>query len=146
MTVTSFRYPASRYETRKLTDLNSEAERERLSRPSLLAFFRLVDAWGLIDEQSRLLLGGMPSSTFYVWKKSVPAVIDVDRLTRLSYLVGIYKALHILYDGDLAKRWISLPNTNELFAGETPLNYMLRGGLVAMDNVRQLLDARRGGH
>ena len=144
MTVMPFRYPASRYETRKLTDLNSEVERERLSRPSLRAFFRLAKSWSLSDEQSRLLLGGMPSSTFYVWKKSAPVIIDVDRLTRLSYLVGIYEALHILYDDDLAKRWISLPNSNQLFAGETPLNYLLRGGLVAMDNVRQLLDARRG--
>ena len=86
----------------------------------------------------------MPSSTYYAWKKSAPAVPDIDRLIHLSHLVGIYKALQILYD-DLAKRWISLPNTKELFAGETPLNYLLRGGLVAMDKVRQLLDARRGG-
>jgi len=141
----TFRYPASRYETRQLTDLNSEVERKRLSGSSLRAFFRLADAWQMTDEQSRLILGGMPASTFYSWKKSAPTVIDIDRLTRLSYLVGIYKALHILYEDELADRWIRLSNTNQLFAGDTPLDYMIRGGLVAMHNVRQLLDARRGG-
>jgi hypothetical protein len=145
MTVMTFRYPASRYEPRKLVDLHSEAERERLSKPSLKAFFRIADAWHLNDAQSRSLLGSISSSTFYSWKKSAPTVMDIDRLTRLSYLVGIYKALNILYSGDLANRWISLSNTNELFSGETPLEYMIRGGLVAMDNIRQLLDARRGG-
>jgi hypothetical protein len=32
-----------------------------------------------------------------------------------------------------------------MFGGETPLAYMVKGGVPAMLRVRQLLDARRGG-
>jgi hypothetical protein len=40
---------------------------------------------------------------------------------------------------------VHLPNTNPLFNGATPLDVMLRGGIPAMERVRALLDARRGG-
>ena len=40
---------------------------------------------------------------------------------------------------------MQLPNSNPIFAGRTPLDYILRGGTPAMDTVRRLLDARRGG-
>jgi hypothetical protein len=40
---------------------------------------------------------------------------------------------------------VQLPNTNPLFTGRTPLAYMLQGGTPAMEVVRRLLDARRGG-
>ncbi|MCL6464882.1 MAG: MbcA/ParS/Xre antitoxin family protein [Acidobacterium ailaaui] len=38
-----------------------------------------------------------------------------------------------------------MPNTNPIFAGRPPLEYMLQGGTPAMEIVRRLLDARRGG-
>ena len=62
-----------------------------------------------------------------------------------SRLVGIYKALHILYGDELADQWIGLPNRNAIFGGATPLAYMISGGLLALQTVRKLLDARRGG-
>ena len=97
------------------------------------------------DEDARELLGGLSSSTFYEWKKNPDRVLEVDRITRISYLLGIYKALHILYGDKLADEWITLPNKNPVFAGRTPLSQMLAGGLLAMQTVRKLLDARRGG-
>ena len=39
----------------------------------------------------------------------------------------------------------TLPNTNRIFNGRTPLEYVIRGGLPALQIVRRLLDARRGG-
>jgi hypothetical protein len=45
----------------------------------------------------------------------------------------------------LADAWITLPNSNRIFGGQTPLAYMMKGGLPAMQTVRRLLDARRGG-
>jgi len=138
-------YPASRFEPTPLVDLTSRPERERLSRAALAGFFRLVDRWRLRDEDARALLGGVSSSTYYEWKKHPGRVLDVDRLTRISYLVGIYKALHILYGNELADEWVTLPNTNVIFGGRTPLESMAGGGLLAMQTVRRLLDARRGG-
>ncbi|MDQ1408575.1 MAG: hypothetical protein QOJ41_310, partial [Acidobacteriaceae bacterium] len=58
---------------------------------------------------------------------------------------GIFKALNILYSKKLADRWMQLPNENSMFAGDTPLSYITKGGLPAMLRVRQLLDSRRGG-
>ncbi len=140
----AYAYPRSRFEPAAFVDLNAKSERERLSKSALKGFFRLADAWKLRDEDARELLGGLSSSAFYEWKKNPDRVLEVDRITRISYLIGIYKALHILYGDKLADEWIGLPNKNVIFAGRTPLAYMLGGGLLAMQTVRKLLDARRG--
>ena len=50
-----------------------------------------------------------------------------------------------LYSENLADAWVTRPNTNRIFGGQTPLAYMIKGGLPAMQTVRRLLDARRGG-
>jgi hypothetical protein len=142
---TAFSYPRSRFEPTIPVDLNAREERERLSKSALAAFFRLVDAWSVRDEDARELLGGLSSSSYYDWKKKPERVLEVDRITRISYLVGIYKSLHILYGDELADRWVTLPNKNIIFGGRTPLAYMLGGGLLAMQTVRKLVDARRGG-
>jgi len=140
-----YAYPKSRFEPAVLVDLNARAERARLSSSALKGFFMLAAAWQLRDDDARELLGGLSSSAFYEWKKQPERVLEVDRITRISYLLGIYKALHILYGDKLADEWIHLPNTNAIFGGRTPLVTMLGGGLLAMQTVRRLLDARRGG-
>lgn len=141
----AYAYPKSRFEPATLVDLNSRAERARLSQSALKGFFKLAAAWQLRDDDARELLGGLASSSFYDWKKNPDRVLEVDRITRISYLLGIYKSLHILYGDKLADEWVRLPNTNPVFAGHTPLAFMLGGGLLAMQSVRRLLDARRGG-
>jgi hypothetical protein len=141
----AYAYPKSRFEPTVLVDLNAKAERERLSKSALLGFFRLMATWQVRDDDARELLGGLSSSSFYEWKKQPDRVLEVDRITRISYLLGIYKALHILYGDKLADEWVHLPNTNPIFNGRTPLATMLGGGLLAMQTVRRLLDARRGG-
>lgn len=137
-------YPATRYEPAPLIDLRSREERARLSGSGLRAFFNLVDRWSLRDEDARELLGGVSNGPYYRWKAK-PPLLDVDTLTRVSYLLGIFKALNIIYGEKLADEWVRLPNKNPIFGGATPLNYMIRGGIPAMQVVRRLLDARRGG-
>ena len=51
----------------------------------------------------------------------------------------------ILHSDRIADEWVRLPNRNPIFAKDTPLAYMIRGGLPAMQTVRRLLDARRAG-
>lgn len=137
-------YPETRYAVSPLVDLTARAARERLTPPAIRAFFNIVAAWRLRDEDARGLLG-LSNGAYYEWKKTPERVIDADRLTRISYLVGIFKALNILHGEALADDWVRLPNTNRVFGGATPLAYMMRGGLPAMQTVRRLLDARRGG-
>jgi hypothetical protein len=138
-------YPATRYDPAPLIDLTSRSERDRLSASALKAFFRIVDRWAIRDEDARFLLGGVSNGPYYTWKKQPERLLDADVLTRISYLIGVFKALNILYGEKLADEWVRLPNSNRIFGGRTPLDYMVRGGVPAMQIVRRLLDARRGG-
>ncbi len=139
-------YPATRYEPSPLVDLTSRGVRERLSPSALKAFFNILDRWGVRGEDARQLLGGIPNGPYYEMKKHPEGrVLDADRLTRISLLIGIFKALNILHGEALADEWVRLPNANRMFGGTTPLAYMAKGGLPAMQMVRRLLDARRGG-
>ena len=141
-------------------DLSSRATQEKLSPVAIRAFFRLSTHWKLRDEDARGLLGGISNGSFYQLKRgdnksSEPKAVsakalaakslDQDKLTRVSLLVGIFKALNILYSTKLADAWVQLPNSNPILGGQTPLACMLKGGVPSMLRVRQLLDARRGG-
>jgi hypothetical protein len=137
--------PAAGISWEKPADLSSREAQKRLSPPAIKAFLRIRELWKLRDEDARQLLGGMSNGAFYELKKKVSGTLDQDRLTRISILTGVFKGLNILYSKKLADRWIQLPNENPMFEGETPLTYMIKGGLPAMLRVRQLLDSRRGG-
>jgi len=139
-------YPAGQRDPAPLIDLSVREERDRLSSDAIRAFFNIMERWGVKDSDARLLLGDMSNGAYYALKKKPDRSLDEDRLRRISYLVGIFKALNILYSENLADRWIQLPNKNRIFAGDTPLSYMIRGGLPAFQTIRKLLDARRGGH
>jgi hypothetical protein len=141
----ALRYPATRYLIETPADLGARATRERLSAPGLKAFFNIMDRWKIRDEDARSLLGGVTNGPFYEMKRHPDRVLDADRLTRISYVIGIFKALQILHGLPLADEWMQLPNTNPIFAGQSPLAYIMRGGLPAMQTVRRLLDARRAG-
>jgi uncharacterized protein (DUF2384 family) len=143
----SLAYPDTHYAPPVLPDLSRLDERRRLSPAAMKALFKIVDRWNVSDEDARQLLGGISNGSYYQLKANPGSTktLDQDRLERISYLIGIFKALNILYSQRLADQWMRLPNTNPIFAGRTPLDYILRGGQRAMDTVRRLLDARRGG-
>lgn len=138
-------YPKSCFEPATVINLNLGEERARLSPSALKGFFNITERWKVKDEQARELLGGLPSSSFYELKKNPNKTLDVDRITRISYLVAIYKALHILYGDTLADNWVRMPNQNRLFNGVSPLEFMETGGIIAIQSVRALLDTRRRG-
>ena len=126
-------------------DLSKKENRIRLSPAAVKGLLRIATHWKLRDEDTRVLLGGVSSGSFYALKSGAARTLGEDELTRISLLIGIYKALNILYGHRLADAWMGLPNTNPMFGGETPLEYVKRGGIPAFMRVRQLLDARRGG-
>jgi hypothetical protein len=141
----TLRYPATRYRSESLPDLGARGARERLSGPALKGFFNIMARWQVRDEDARALLGGVSNGPFYEMKRQPDRLLETDRLMRISYLVGIFKALRILHGESLADQWVHLPNQNPIFAGQTPLAYIIRGGLPAMQTVRRLVDARRAG-
>jgi hypothetical protein len=141
----ALRYPATRYRAEAPVDLTARRERDRLSTPALKAFFNIMARWKVRDEDARALLGGVSNGPFYEMKRNRGRVMEADRLMRISYLIGIFKALHILHSPGLADQWVHLPNQHAIFAGQAPLAYMIRGGLPGLQTVRRLLDARRAG-
>jgi hypothetical protein len=138
-------YPETRYTspTPPAPDFTSRHERERLSVPALRAFFKITERWSIRDEDARELLGGVSNGPYYQMKKSQEGrTLSADELFRISYLIGIFKALNTLHGQDLADRWVRLANSNRIFSGQTPLEFMKKGGQHAMEIVRELLEAR----
>lgn len=122
-------------------DLNSAES----AAAALRTFWRLAEAWKLsVNEQ--LVLLGVGRTTLYQWKHGKVCPLDRHVLERLSYLFGIYAALHILLPlPERADAWLRRPNGAALFGGGSALDRMLGGQVADLYVVRQYLDAQRGG-
>ena len=119
--------------------------RQRMSAPAIRSFFNIAARWELSVMEQRALLGWPATSTFHKYKAGQVGTLAYDMLVRISLVLGIYKALHILYpDRQLADRWVKLPNSNPLFGGQPALTLMTEGGVDGLLQVRRLLDGRRG--
>ena len=107
------------------------------------AVVKLFRLWGLTDAQACVLLGGLSARTYARWKDGQFGRLSVDQKTRLSVLMGIHKALRILFlDKSRAYAWVKQPN--EAFDGRSALDVMLRGVMTDLFRVRHYLDATRG--
>lgn len=137
-------HAAPGYQFESMPDLSRLETRERLSQSAMDGFFAIVEKWDLTMDQAGELLGGVPRSTIYKWKTG-SGTLRQDELTRISYIIGIYKALHILLPASLADEWVKRPNDDFLFGGRSPLDFALRSGIPGLQQVRSLLDAARGG-
>lgn len=116
---------------------------EVVAKTSLNAFFNICDKWELsVDEVLRLL--GTPSrATFFKWKRGDVSKLSQDQLTRVSIVLGVYKALRILFPTEeQANKWLSKPNTH--FGGEAAKKKFCSGSILSMIDVRRYLDAVRG--
>lgn len=130
----------------KFVDFSIESERERLSASAIGAYANIMDVWNITEEDARVVFGGMSHGNYHNHKKKPENyVLSQDRLTRVSYCIGIFKALNIIYDQELADKWMTLPNKNKLFRGTTPFEFIKQGGIPAFLEVRKLVDGRRGG-
>ena len=137
-------FAAAGYQFEATPDLSKLETRERLSQSAVDGVFAIVDKWQLPFEKVGELLGGIPRSTLYKMKTAA-GTLKQDELTRISYLVGIYKALHILLPPEHADGWMSQPNDNFLFGGRPPVEYAIRNGIPGLQQIRSLLDAARSG-
>jgi uncharacterized protein (DUF2384 family) len=125
-------------------DLRGPATRED-TKPLMNAFANIAEKFGLSTDEQLALLGHPARSTYFKWKKE-GGVLPRDTQERISYVLGIYKALQILLsDTESADSWIRRPNTAPLFDGRSALELMTQGSLVDLYRVRSYLDAQRGG-
>ena len=116
-----------------------------LGGPALRAFFAIADRWHLRIADQRRLLGEPAESTFYKWKRQREAQLGRDVIERISYVLGIYKSLQILFpDAERADAWIRRANAAPAFGGRSALDRMLSGNVADLYVVREYLDAQRG--
>ena len=106
------------------------------------AVIRLFDHWGVTDAQAAVLLGDIAVRTYQRWKQGEYGRWNVDLAARLSNLIGIHKALRLLYtEADRGYRWIKAPH--RAFGERTALEVMLGGQLTDLMRVRRYLDSYR---
>lgn len=120
---------------------------EPISQDEAAAMFRaainLFGKWELTDEQAATLLD-MPVRSYRRWKAEGAGRISRDGSARLSNLMGIHKALRIVFaESQRGYAWIKAGN--EAFGGGSALDVMLGGELTDIMRVRRYLDAARGG-
>ena len=108
------------------------------------AFFNVMKAWKVSNDDARALLGAPSRATLFNWKRGAVKTLPHDTVTRLSYVLGIYKDLQVLYsDPAMADGWVN--RRNALLGGQTALERMLAGDVTDLAAVRELLDQARGG-
>lgn len=132
-------------------NLSDPATRLRLTPSAVDGMVRLASLWQLTAEETCLLLGDMSARSWFRLKKQDSLRPDrtlrlsQDMLTRISVLVGIFKGLRLLFSEPLADDWIRLPNRGPLFGGRSPLVVAIERGIPGMLDIRNHVDALRGG-
>lgn len=119
------------------------SSRKDLTGPALRTFFRIAESWGLKEQEQMRILGLDSRSTYQSWKRGAVAAIPKDALERISYVFGIYKALHVLLP-QTADAWVRKANAAAPFGGGSALDRMMSGNVSDLYFVRQYLDAQRG--
>ena len=132
------------YPVKPIPDLSLPKTRERLSGSAIEGFFAIADKWHLSIDQAGALLGDLSRSSAYKLR-STPKTLGMDQLTRISYVVGIFNALHVLLPDALADAWMTVPKDNHLFRGQSPLDFVIRTGIPGLHDVRSMLEALGSG-
>jgi hypothetical protein len=130
---------------RSAPDLGDAATRNRLSAPSFRAFLYTAEYLGLPVQERCRLLGDLAPATYHRWAANGAPAMPRDLLERISLVLGIAKALRLLFASDDAgRRWLKGANTDAPFGGHSPLERMLRGSISDLFAVRRYIDAWRG--
>lgn len=116
-----------------------------MSPTALRALKRAAEQWGLNGAEAASLLGVSTSTWDRMSAGSWQGALSQDQLTRVSAIVGLFKGLHLLFEDDMADRWVRLPNKAVLFENRTPIEAMTEGGIPMMIDVRRHIDALRDG-
>lgn len=121
-------------------------QKTELGPAGLRSFFKIAEQWKLnTNEQIKLL--NVPPSTFHGWKANPDnARLTHDTLERISYVLGIYKNLHILLSNkESANSWVHRPNQAPVCGGRPALDRMTSGNVSDLFLIRRYLDAQVSG-
>jgi len=134
---------------RPLQPANSQAPATNAGPKNLSGALRTVlnilDAWD-VPLAARLKMLGCSKSTYFRWLQTRElGDTSRDTLERLSYILGIWKALGILFaQPEMARAWVHRPNADPIFGGAPPLERMSAGQVADLYRVRHFLDGWRG--
>lgn len=116
-----------------------------LAGPALRAFMRIASAWELTEHEQSAVLGTPRGVALALLEIDGDSTDDfsLETLERVSYVLGIYHALHILFPNQhQADGWIRRPNTSAPFKGSTAISLMCSGSLNDLAIVREYLDGQ----
>lgn len=122
-----------------------EADRARLTPTGLKAYRALVARWTLSNRRAAALLGVSSGAWRCMKAGSWKGVLTRDQFTRISALLSIFDELHNLFGEPMADRWPTLVNHGELFAHCTPVDTMINGGILVMQEIRRHVGALQQG-
>lgn len=128
-----------------LQNFASEGDRKRMTGTAVKAVLRLVDKWDGSNAEGAALLGVSESTWDRMKSGKWEGTLSQDHLTRASALIGIFKALNLLFADSMADRWPRLVNRAPLFGQRSPIDAMIEGGIPLMLETRRYVDALRGG-
>lgn len=109
------------------------------------AVVRAADAWSLSNAEAAALFDVSSATWGRMKAGDFKGVLDQDKVTRASLIIGLFKGLRLLFNGPLTYGWPNTPNDGPGFNGKSPVQVMCEGGIPTMMRVRQHIDALRGG-
>jgi hypothetical protein len=90
-----------------------------------------------------LLLGGISSQRFkQLSARPEGRILNQDQLLRVTSIIAIYESLLMNISRRQADKWVKTPSGYWRFRGRTPLSDMVEGGILALWELRRLLEAR----
>ncbi|MET1076964.1 MAG: antitoxin Xre/MbcA/ParS toxin-binding domain-containing protein [Pseudomonas sp.] len=134
-----------------MTPLNQAKARDDFSEDARRDLARVIsalfDRWQLDTELQMHLLGMSPKSRKQLPKYrsgelALPG--NRDTLDRSGYLLGIHKGLRLLFPEDEELRFTWVHRRNQALEGATPLEVMVRDGLLGIARIARLIDFQRG--
>jgi len=126
----------------QLDQNNKQYSSKCIASAALQFFFNVSKQLDLTEIQECILLGNPSIINFNKWKNNLSAdKLNDDTLDRISYLMGVHKALTILLQSKkAATERLKKPNSAAIFSGESALNKMLKGKTADIADVRRFLD------
>lgn len=109
------------------------------------AVVRATDMWKLTNSEAAAIFDVSTATWSRMKSGKYNGILDQDKITRASLIIGIFKGLRLLFNGPLTMDWPKKKNRGRGFDGRSPVEIMQDGGIPAMMQVRQHIDALRGG-
>jgi hypothetical protein len=126
-------------------DLSQLAVRSEYTPAAIEGFVNVVRFWRVSSKEASALIGKDDQEWFKIIEGRQTEPLSQEVLMRISGVVGLYKGLHLLFSEPLADDWVRRPNSEAMFKGTSPLDFMIAGGQEAILVTRAYIDALRGG-